>query len=261
MDFNYGGDNGYGNYGDTNSAGGGGFNADENFNAENNSQKQLIIKQSLTPVTIKQINQSIQEIPDGDFKINNVELNMVEFIGVVRSIKDNSASISITIEDGSGGLEIRKWSEETKIDMEFYQNFLNKYVHVSGILKLLNGKKLVQRPSIRLIEDHNEILYHNLNAISIHLKSQNMSSNVNTNTNNQQSDNSLFVPQDNNDSLSDKVLSILHKHSSTMSEGVPCTYIAQQLNVNVDDVANICNSLSESGKIYSGYDESAYLCL
>lgn len=49
------------------------------FTTENapNSQSEPRTRTSLTPVTIKQINDATQPIPDGNFKVNNVELNMI----------------------------------------------------------------------------------------------------------------------------------------------------------------------------------------
>ena len=100
------------------------------------SVKQQPVRQSLTPVTIKQINDATQPVPDGEFKVNNVELNMISFVGVVRNVENTNASIAVTIEDGTGSIDVRKWVDETissaEEDFEKYNEMKGKYVYVGG---------------------------------------------------------------------------------------------------------------------------------
>lgn len=241
----------------------GGFNDDignGGFHNDNSSQKQ-VLRSSLTPVTIKQISEATQPIPDGEFQINNVCLNLVSFVGVIRNVQDLTSAILITIEDGTGSLEVRRWIDEsTSTDNEFGKYEINKYVYVTGALKEFNGKKNLQHTTIQKIEDHNRVLYHHLNAISNHLKAQGLDSRQG-----QKHEDGLFVKDpdgaDSSNSLQDKILSVIRANTSSMQEGVPVPFISQTLNLSDEVVFENCNELVDSGKIYSGYDDSAYLAV
>ncbi|KAG7663149.1 RFA2 [[Candida] subhashii] len=255
----------YGNYGDggfntgTHSAGGGG-----GFSADNSSSQKQQLRTSLTPVTVKQINEATQPIPDGEFKIHNVELNMVSFVGVVRKVDVHASAVVITVEDGTGSIEVRKWIDEglTNVnqEQEKFQQQLDKYVFVGGALKEFNSKKNIQNAHVYPITDSNQILYHHLSAIELHLKSQGVPSSKANNSN------SLFVSNPNENqapsgSLSDQILVVLRSQIQTMPEGVPVSYVAQKLNIAYEVAMNHCQTLADDGKIYAGYDETTFLCI
>lgn len=248
----------FGNYGD------GGFNQDSGsggFTNENGGSQRQNVRSSLTPVTIKQINDATQPVTDGEFKIHNVELNMVSFMGVVRKVDSHTSAVTITIEDGSGSIEVRKWIDDTvstpAAETEKYEKELNKYVYVGGALKEFNNKKNIQNAVIFPVTDHNELLYHNLSAITNHLKSQGVTG--------AKADNGLFVSDNNGmelpGSMQDKVLNFLRENSPNMQEGVPLTYITQKLNITDDEGHKYCQELIEAGKIYTGFDDTSYLCI
>ncbi|CAK7895117.1 replication factor A protein 2 [[Candida] anglica] len=243
----------------------GGFSAGgDDFSNDNGSQKQQQVRSSLTPVTIKQINEATQPVPDGEFQIHNVELNLVSFVGVVRSVQDLTSAIVIKIEDGTGSIEVRKWiddaSDTSANEAAGQAHELNKYVYVTCALKEFNGKRSLQHATIRPITDHNEILYHNLSAIENHLKAQGLGTKPASGQ-----DNGLFVKDshgmDAPKSMQDKILALIHENSVSMQEGVPVPFISQKLNVTNDIVSQHCATLVEDGKIYSGYDDSAYLAI
>lgn len=245
----------YGQYGDQ-----GGFNQmgnDDFLNDGGGSQKPAL-RSSLTPVTIKQINESTQPVPDSDFQVNGVELNMVSFIGAVRKVDNLQSAVTVTVEDGTGSIDIRRWidNETVSADEEGskYESLINKYVLVTGALKLFNDRKNIQNSTIKEITDHNQITYHNLSAISIHLKAQGISND---------NKNQLFVSemgsQTTSESEPDRILRVIKEHSVSMNEGVPVQLIAQMLNITDDVVLGHCQSLSESGRIYTGYDDHAFL--
>lgn len=253
----------FGNYGD------GGFNLDignSGFLNDNSGSQKQQLRSSLTPVTIKQITEATQPIPDGEFQVHNVNLNLVSFVGVVRNVQDITSAILITIEDGTGSIEVRKWIDDsnamTEGENEKYE--MNKYIYVTGALKEFNGKKNLQHATMRPITDHNEILYHNLSAISNHLKAQGLSVRNNGNQN-QSQDNGLFVKDPHGmevgSSVQDRILAVIRDNTSSMQEGVPIPFISQKLNVTDDLVVQHCTDLVDNGKIYSGYDDSAYLAV
>jgi replication factor A2 len=249
-------DFGYGNFGD----GGfsdmstGGFQADVD-----GSQKPQQTRSSITPVTIKQVIQAVALGPDLDFRINNVELNMVRVIGVLRKVDTNASAVNLTIEDGSGSMEVRKWTDETAsaAETEKYSLYLNQYVSVSGALKEFNNKKGIQQATVRPIVDHNQVIYHHLSAIAHHLKAQGLHARTKP-----EAENGLFVSEnDGGNSLQDRVLQVINELTPSMQEGVPIQLIAQKVNATDDTVEHECQALVQSGKIYLGYDDSAFLAL
>lgn len=247
----------------------GGFSADHQGSSQ--SQKSNQVRQSLTPVTIKQINDASQHVPDAEFKVNNVELNMISFVGVVRKVDNNNATIVITIEDGTGSIEVRVWISEqittAEQETQKYEALLNRYVFVGGSLKQFNNRKSVQNSSIFPITDSNQILYHHLSAIENHLKAQGIQKPSS-------SGGSLFVDGNSNTnsgvagaqgnqggSLTNRVLAVLKENSTTMQEGVPVDYISQKLNISREEALEHVNKLVEGGKAYAGYDDNTYICI
>ncbi|CAI5758106.1 unnamed protein product [Candida verbasci] len=263
--------NNYGNYGDGDGGfdvsqnTGGGFNNDHSTGGNGSQRNQL--RQSLTPVTIKQINDSTQLNPDGEFKIHNVELNMISFIGIIRKVTTHQSAIIMTIEDGTGSIEVRKWIAENDSSIslteeeEKFSSFVNeKYIFVGGSLRQFNNKKTIQNAIFYPIEDSNQIIYHHLSAIENHLRCQGIPKNTTTKT-----ENKLFVdnvnPNKSSGSTIDKVLQVLKDNSSTMSEGVQLEYVVQKLNISREDAKNYCDELIESGKIYTGFDDNTYIAI
>lgn len=248
-------DTSYGNFGE------GGFSTDAQFNEYNASQRTQQTRSTLSPVTIKQINDATQEIADGEFQVNNVTLNMVSFVGVVRKVDGSTSAHNITIEDGTGSVEVRKWVDE-KIttaaqETEKYQALENKYVYVTGSLKEFNLKKNVQHAVFREITDHNEVLYHMLYAISNHLEAQGLLKLGAAKT-----EPGLFVAGAAEDvqggDVLDKIMALIAENTPSMPEGVPARWISDNLGISVDEVKDKCHQLSELAKIYQGYDESSY---
>lgn len=249
----------FGNYGHGGfdmDSGAGGFHAD---GGDTSSERQQV-RSSLTPVTIKQINDATQDAPDDEFKVNNVPLNMVSFIGILRKVDVSPSLIALAIEDGTGSIEVKKWIDAAvsspDADAEHYNAFLDKYVFVGASVKEFNGRKNLQNATVYPITDHNQLLYHNLSAIGHHLKSQGATFKASA-----PADNKLFVLGDSEPlSLSTRILDVLKEVSSSMQEGVPLTYITQRLNITDEVGQKHCQTLLDEGKIYNGYDDTSYMC-
>lgn len=252
----------YGNYGD------GGFNQDAQYSEYNNSQRQQT-RSTLSPVTIKQIHDSSQPVPDDEFVVNNVSLNMVSFVGVVRKVENNTSAVTITIEDGTGSVDVRKWvDEKIATAAEEGERFLaleNKYVYVTGALKEMQLKKSIQHATIREVEDYNEVVYHMLYAVYNHLEAQGLLKNG------AKQENGLFVSENGTSSASkanggkvdvaDQIMNVISSNTASMPEGVPVGWIGDQLGLLIDVVKEKCHYLSEMGKVYQGYDEGSYLSI
>ncbi|QBM86934.1 replication factor A2 [Metschnikowia aff. pulcherrima] len=253
----------YGNYGD------GGFNADSGYTdmgAGEGSQRTQQTRNTLSPVTIKQINDATQPVPDGEFTINKVSLNMVSFVGVVRKVENQTSAVVVTIEDGTGSVDVKKWVDDklttANEEAELYLAMESKYVYVTGALKEFNQKKAIQHAHIREIIDHNELIYHMLYTIHTHLEAEGL-----LNAPKQESSSGLFVGNTNEGSASaglndqDRIMAVITANSGSMLEGVPVKWISDTLNIPENHVRATCQYLSDEGKVYQGYDENAFLCV
>ncbi|CDK24626.1 unnamed protein product [Kuraishia capsulata CBS 1993] len=242
------------------SYGQGGFNTYGNpstgFEEPQSTEPRLQPKNSITPVTIKQIHAVSQPLQDAGFFFHNMEIAAVSFIGVVRNAVDVSNAISYTIEDGTGSIEVREWYDEGAGAKEPFPT--NIYVHVSGSLKLFNGKKSVQNPRIRKVEDHNEVVYHNLYAIAAYLRSKNPNKQVKMNSNGD-----LFVsePASEEGLPKDRIMKYIATMTPSMAEGVPASLIARSLKLNENEVEAHIRDLCDAGKVYSGFDDNGYLAV
>lgn len=239
----------------------GGFNTDAQYTSYDASQLRPQTRSLLAPVTIKQINDATKPVPDGEFTVNNVSLNMVSFIGVVRKVEHNPSASTITIEDGTGSVEIKKWADDKVAtaaeEAEKYSAWENKYVYVTGALKEFNKKKSVQHATITEITDHNEVLYHMLYSVQNHLGALGL-----LKTAAAPKQEGLFVDQNGGGAdVSDRILSIISSASANMPQGVPVTWIAESVGLTVGEVEQQCHLLSEQGRVFSGYDDSSYLSI
>lgn len=106
---------------------------------------QFSAKNTLRPVTIRQIISATQAHPDAEFKVDDQELGQVSllssslriaqhmesteanghhhhsipqltFCAVIRNISRNATNISYTMEDGTGEIEVRQWLDSTSDD-------------------------------------------------------------------------------------------------------------------------------------------------
>lgn len=225
----------------------GGFQADALFSSYQGQTRQTRL--SISPVTIKQIHDASQPVPDGDFVVNNVKLNMVSFVGVIRNVENNSSAITINVEDGTGSIDVKSWIDKNGTASEDYEKYAameNKYVYVTGALNDFNLKKGIQHATIREVATHNEVIYHFLYAISNHLDAQGV----------KPEKKELFVPESGGD---DKIYVAITQNSALMPEGVPVTWLSSKLGMSVEAVKDQCQQLQDAGKIYQGYDEGSFL--
>ncbi|KAI8319947.1 replication protein A, subunit RPA32 [Martensiomyces pterosporus] len=138
---------------------------------------------TLRPVTIKQLNSVPLTDTDIPVSIDGEDVKQITFVGVVRNVTKQPVNLIYTIEDGSGKIDTRVWTNDNanqadddngnegaggnqEIDPELS---VGKYVRVYGELKFFNGKRHVSAHSIRPVKDHNEVTYHGLEAMYVHL--------------------------------------------------------------------------------------------
>ena len=132
--------------------GGGGGGGDRKMNSN-----------TLRAVNIEQINNATQGHPDSDFRIDDVEVGQVTFVGRVVNISAASTNTTYKIEDPHGTIEVKQWVDPDKAGRENpIKN--DMHVRVHGNLKTFSNRRHVGVVAIRPIEDDKEIQFHDLDV-------------------------------------------------------------------------------------------------
>lgn len=162
-------------YGAQGGAGGGGFMPGSQ-NESPSGAKRSYGKDTLRPVTIKQLLDAHHPHPDAEyFVIDGNEATQVTVVGQIRNISTQTTNVTYKLDDGTGIIEAKVW-----IDAEAFDNpedpsnqkpqpVEQGYARAWGRLKAFNNKRHIACNIIRPIQDPNEIQYHLLEATVVHL--------------------------------------------------------------------------------------------
>jgi replication factor A2 len=152
-------------------------------------------KDTVRPLTVKQILDANQPHPDADFRVDGEPISQVQaskllehgihtdscqqltFVGQIRSISTQPTNITYKVDDGTGLVEVKLWidgdaanSDKMEADEPNKPRLVEDgYCRVWGRLKAFNNKRHVGAHIIRPITDYNEINYHLLEATAVHL--------------------------------------------------------------------------------------------
>lgn len=235
------------------------------------SQKTERAKQSLRPVTIKQILNSHEESPSGPTLVDGVPVTRVSLVAVIRDIKKYDTVVIYRIEDGTGVFDLKRFigksnnpADDGDKEMRSYDDEGNdenetedpyevgQYIYVQGSTKVFNEERRIQIQTMRRVEDHNEVIFHLLDAIKAYkylVKGE--TGGVGGNDGNS---NSLFLGGSQNDPEA-IVLQAIKKYRG---DGVNSTTLAYETKLPVGTIDKIIESLSEQGHIFNG-DEDTYI--
>lgn len=120
--------------------------------------------EKIVPMTIKQIN-TLEHRDDKHF-IDNTEQRQIKIVGQIVDVQINSVSILYTIDDATGTIIVDEYSDHT--DSNVVQQ--PKGTYVSCYCRLISSSpEKVSGLSIRPLLDFNEISYHRLHALFVHL--------------------------------------------------------------------------------------------
>jgi len=158
----------------------GGFMSTQNDPAATSPQQspskgsQPGIIQTLTPVTIRQLYNAVQQQPEDIFKVDGKELNQITIVGQIVSSQIQSTNLELLIDDSTGKIDVRQWLEPDEGANQYLedQRAMYKegvYVRVVGHLRAFQAKRSVMAFRIQAIDDWNEITFHLLEAIHVHL--------------------------------------------------------------------------------------------
>ncbi|KAL8823467.1 MAG: hypothetical protein Q9191_005825 [Dirinaria sp. TL-2023a] len=163
-------------YGAQGGAGGGGFmGGSQGGSQENTAGKGTYGQDTLRPVTIKQVLEAQQPHPDATFKIDEVEVTQLSFVGQIRNISTQTTNITYKLDDGTGTVEVKQWIDADAASSDISPEgskpklAVNEWARVWGRLKQFNDRRHVGAHVIRTVENKMDIVYHLLEATYVHL--------------------------------------------------------------------------------------------
>ena len=241
-------------------------------------------KETLRPVTIKQLLDAFLPHPEGDFSIDDVEISQVTFVGQIRNISSQATNITYKMDDGTGTIEVKHWVDvdaAPATDAHSNQKLAeNEWAHVWGRLKAFSNKRHVGVHVIRPVTDKMEISYHLLEATYVHLyfvrgpPDQSMAKNEgdasggmygqqqqqvqNGNSNSGEMVNGKALP-----AMSVPARRVFQALRSTPqnNEGLHSHLLASTLQMTVPDVTRAADELLSHGVIFTTVDEQTWAVL
>jgi len=228
------------------------------------------VNQSLTPLTIKQVlNASNVSPDDSSFKVDGKELNQITIVGVIQSASENTTNLSFNVEDGTGSIEVRIWLDAEEHSDNRPQFRPGNYVRVIGNLRSFMNKKSIIAFRLLPITDFNEITYHFIEVIYVHL--YNLKGPLNSQATNaqnysmnqqQQSFGNPYLPAHTQinqvpTSFRDQVLATF-RIARGNAQGVSVFWVAQQLGKPDSEVRKAIEFLTEEAHLYQTIDEDHY---
>ncbi|KAJ5516066.1 hypothetical protein N7527_007626 [Penicillium freii] len=172
-----------GNYNNYNSSfgggGGGGFMPGE-MNSPAGGKTGDRDNKTLRPVTVKQVLDASQPFPEAPFQIDGADVANVLIMGQVRNISSQSTNVTYIIDDGTGGVEVKKWIDSATADNMDTDDGkapgdgktevqLNGFARVFGSMKSFNNKRYIGAHSVRPMSNINALHTHLLEATAVHL--------------------------------------------------------------------------------------------
>ena len=125
--------------------------------------------QTLTQVSIHQLLAATQLASEESFRLDKKELQQVSFIGLILKSEASESVITYEVDDGTGSILVKLWPEKgAPVPQTWREGF---YVRVVGHLRSFTDTRSVIAFKLMDVPDLNELTYHFLEVLSIHLQS------------------------------------------------------------------------------------------
>lgn len=164
----FGAGGGFGNSGFGNKLGGGFMNADAGSPSVATQDKRKSDRlNNVVPCTVARI---MQNADSGEeiLKVGSMPAQMITIVGMVRSIDEQSTRVTYYIDDMTAApMEVQSWlGENEEYAAERRSSIIeNTYVRVTGVLRSVKGKRLINAFKIVPVTDMNELTMHFLEVM------------------------------------------------------------------------------------------------
>ena len=230
--------------------------------------------QTVTPLTLKMILESHQNVSDDSLSVDGKQISKVVVCGRVLSAHMHQTYNEYVLDDGTGVLNIMKSEEEeTKGGEETIPE--NCYICVHGAIRSFEGQRKILAHFLRIIQDHNELNYHSVSVLFNHYQNLkgplNDGSKLNHTSASTVNPSSGIFNQGIQNSFSSDLGSALDMESKLVHDafasdmitdtGLTVQTVADRLKTRgftVQKVRQICQSLMTNGFVYSTVDEDHF---
>ncbi|KAF9357799.1 replication factor A protein 2 [Mortierella sp. AD094] len=248
------------NYKPYSNAGQGQGYVQDSFSSDVGATKK-IANHTLRPVTIKQLLTVTQTQADNDFRIDGHDLGQITFIATVRNINQQSTQHTYTVEDGTGTIDAKRFPTEDEDSAELNTVVVGTIVRIVGVLKSYNQKFSINIHAIRPIHDMNELTFHHLEVIYVHVSftrskgvgSMNMSSTSHNNFTSHSVAGSGAVGGD----IQGQIIEMIRNHPNKERGVLRHEIIARfgQFIGGPDAASNLISVMISEGDLYTGEDD------
>ncbi|KAK4801218.1 hypothetical protein SAY86_021705 [Trapa natans] len=234
--------------------------------------------EGLVPVTVKQLSEAYQPGDEkSSFQIDGTDVTNVTLVGMVAQMVVRATDVSFSLDDGTGRVVCKRWTNDSFDSMEMDAIQDGIYVRVIGHLRNSHGGKQLVAFAVRPVLNFNEITFHSIDCIHHHFRKSRLKSEAPIQTkpvelsaasvSSQFTSNAHLTAPPNDFSVQpstvglkscdQKVLEFLQRNFS-IEKGVHRDEISGQLKIPVDKIMEAIRALEEEGLIYSTIDEYHY---
>lgn len=259
-------------------SGGGGFSSNGNnygggSQSSPDKKRRNYDEQTLIPVTIAMAFKACPDSSGGNDVLTLEDgraLHSVKIIGAVRSADVQSTNIMYTIEDGTGALDVKQWSDDNDAEAigEMKKQTAKEgiYVKVIGQISEYEGKKQLVANSVQRLSSGNELTHHLLEVMYCAEKykladsivaAPVMQNNNGTAFGNNNSMQAKMEGGDDASAIKERVLQFLRENDSETGASIDVC-IQQLKDIAEADIREAAEFLSEEGQIYSTINESFF---
>ncbi|KAL5489743.1 SSB2 [Sanghuangporus weigelae] len=242
-----------------------------------------VSSQSLRPVTIKQVLKAEQAHSDAELYIDGAEVTQVTVVAQVVSTAPQTTNKIYVLEDGTGRVEARVWTDTSMDEMEQDDDDAirhNTYVRVTGVLKHFGNKRYINATNVRPIKDAHELYFHLMETMFVALAHQrgsptdssgtggrNLGVDASATMNGGTGGNYSHYTSRSATSASDqyagvsplarRIVEFIATQPAT-AEGVHVARIAREVKADAGAISAALDELMDNGHVYSTVDESHF---
>lgn len=233
-------------------------------------------EQTLIPVTCKMIlaaSTTSSQDGTGDLALpDGRPLHHVKLVGAVRSVENLSTNVSYEIEDGTGLIEVKQWTNDNDSTAELEEKEMAardaQYVRILGAVKDYDGKKTIVAHSIRKLVQGDQLTHHMLEVVHSaekHLRAERiggMAPPISMHHNNMVTATPIQqkIATSGEDSLRESVANYIRVEGEKLEVGAPVHKLVQMLagTYREAEVRAAIDYLASEGHIYSTINEDNY---